>query len=457
VEQTPPSILQFELPPPFQDEPDTGSVRLGTFEAMYERLFAEALEGGEAISDEERERLNLAAAALGLDAERVARLESALLAACEARADITLVDPEDPSTLADRAPPSVAVPSRPPAVPGLYEDDDDEPTMQRKKGAFHREPELHQRYEDARRSGSRDEQLRVSAVLVQRGAATDEQRSFFERHRSKAPIKPVRALTQAAWTQLLAHPEEDRLAGEIFGMIASAALVGRVSAMRRDGTLPRLDPARLHDPASTTVSAVRALAWASATLGMRAPPIYVAPELDTGLDVITAVPPSSRIGARALSGLSAQHLAFTCGRHMSWYREDHFVCTLVPSVSYLEDIFFAALLLGDPRIPLADASRAKATVIAEAMEPCLEPPQRQRLSRLVAAFMGRGGVTSLKRWARAAEWTSLRAGLLLCGDLEVATHAVRDEPRGADRVKHLEEFWISGAAGELRRALGVSL
>jgi hypothetical protein len=457
VEQTPPSkLIAFDLLPPFHEESDTGSVRLGTFEAMYERLFAEALEAGEAISEEERERLNLAAAALGLDADRVARLEAALLAACEARADITLVDPEDPSTLADRAPPSEVMPSRPPAAAGLYEDDEVPTQLRKKIGAELREPELQLRYEDAKRGARLDDQLRIAAVLVQRGAARPEQRTLFERHRSKTPIRPMRALTQEAW-QILFHPEEDHLTGEIFGVIASAALVGRVSAMRRDGTLPRLDPEGLHDPASTTVSAVRALAWSAAALGMRTPPIFVAPELDTGLDILTAIPPTSRIGARALSGLSAQQLAFACGRHMSWYREEHFVCTLVPSVSYLEDIFLAALLLGDPRIPLQDTSRAKATVIAEAMEPCLEKPQRERLSNLVASFMMRGGATHLKRWARAAEWTSLRAGLLLCGDLEVATHLVRDEARGADRVKHLEEFWASDAAGELRRALGASL
>jgi hypothetical protein len=114
-----PASAAFDFAPAFREESDTGSVSLGQFEAMYETLFAESLELGE-ITSEERERLNIAAAALGLDAARVERLEQALLNACEARAEVTLVDPEDPSTLADRAPPSVAAP------PYFQESEDDE-------------------------------------------------------------------------------------------------------------------------------------------------------------------------------------------------------------------------------------------------------------------------------------------------------------------------------------------
>ena len=44
----------------------------------------------------------------------------------------------------------------------------------------------------------------------------------------------------------------------------------------------------------------------------------------------------------------------------------------------------------------------------------------RQLRRLVARFLARGGRTNLKRWARAAEWTACRTGLLLCGELQTA-------------------------------------
>jgi len=231
--------------PAFREEADTGSVRLGNFEAMYETLFAETIEGGE-ITSEERERLNLAAKALGIDGQRVHSLESALVAACEARADVTLVDPEDPSTLADRAPPSEAAPppsesgddpreterrltpARPASMSYL---DDEAPTLARpstpKKAAEGQAfPELHGRYHAAVRKGDLDIQFCTAAVLVQRKAATLQQHEVYQKHRADGPIRPARPITSAGWTSHLFHPDEDRITGEILAVVASAALIG---------------------------------------------------------------------------------------------------------------------------------------------------------------------------------------------------------------------------------------
>ncbi len=445
-------------------------MRLGDFEAMYETLFAESIETGE-ISFEERERLNLAAAALGLEADRVARLESALIAACEAQANVTLVDPEDPSTLADRAPASEAAP--PPSESDHHETeprikvaqdylDDEAPTLSRpstprRSAESTQFPELHGRYHAAGRKGDTDAQWCVAAVLVQRKAATIQQHELYEKHRATGPIRPLRPINSDGWQTHLFHPEEDRVTGEIFAVIASAALIGRVTAMRRDGTLPKLDADKLQNATVSTLSAVRALSWSAATLGMRTPPIYLAPELDAGFEIVTSVPPSSRVGSRMLSGQTSQRLAFYCARHLAWYREEHFVCTLVPSVTYLEDIFLAALSLGAKNIEIPADVAQRAKIIAQAMQPCLEKAQLERLRRLVARFLARGGITNLKRWARAADWTGCRAGLLLCGDLATASEIVANEPRGADRVRELELFWASDQAGELRRQLGVAI
>ncbi|HEY1697504.1 MAG TPA: hypothetical protein VGG39_35320 [Polyangiaceae bacterium] len=461
----------FDIAPSMADGEDTGSVQLGPFERLYESLFAEAIEGGE-IGREERERLDLAARALGLDPSRVERLEAALLDAWESDAAETLVDPRsaalrDPDALADRSPSTAA-----PAMPSF--DDDESPTIARPKDdedQTQRRPapaaaelprelpftELHARYVAAADDGALDDQWRIAEVLVQRGAATREQRSFWEKHRRPGPIRPLHPLTADDWTAFLLHPDEDRTTGEVFGVIASAALVGRVSAMRRDGTLPKLDPEGYQNPLGSTVSAVRAIAWAAATMGIRTPPTYVAPDADTGFEMVTIIPPSTRIGARVLTGLGAAQLAFQCGRHLAWHREEHFVCTLVPNVAYLETIFYAALLLGAPALSLPDETRARARVFSQAIVPCLEPKQLERLRRLVARFLARGGRTNLRRWARAAEWTACRTGLLLCGELAVAADALANEPGAETRITQLETFWASAEAGELRRKLGVAL
>ena len=227
--------------------------------------------------------------------------------------------------------------------------------------------------------------------------------------------------------------------------------------MRRDRSLPILEAEQRHEPHLSTVSAVRAVAWAAATLGLRTPPVFVDPGESLAFEIVPALPPAMRVGAPMLSGQSSLQLAFHCARQLSWFREEHFVCTLVPSVAYLEELFLAALSIGAPRIEILPDARARVDMVAEAIVPVLDPPRLARLQQQVERFLAAGGKTSLRRWAQAAEWTALRAGLLLCGDLATACEAVHKEANLADRVHELERFWASDEATALRRELGFAI
>ncbi len=440
----------FDDPPPSTGLGDTGSFLVGDFEKQYEELFFEAMEEGE-ISPEERHRLDLAAAALGLDPERARRLENALLHAYESHAAITLAEPADPSVLADQAPAT----ERPQS--GFFEGDDDRPTPVTLLTPIPDENAvLHERFLEGQRDGDLDVQFCTAAVLVRRNLATKDEARVFEANRSLIPPKPTRSLTLEAWNRLF-HPEEDRCTGDVFAHIASAALLGRISAMRRDRSLPQLDPETRQEPHVSTVSAVRALAWAANSLGLRAPPIFVDPRESLPFEIIPALPPAIRVGAPMLSGQGALHLAFRCARQLTWFREEHFVCTLVPSIPYLEELFLAALSIGAPEIELLPDVRRRIAVTAEAILPVLDGPRIARLKDQVARFLAGGGKTSLRRWAQAAEWTALRAGLLMCGDLNTACDIVASETNASDRVHELETFWASDDATYLRRELGIQL
>jgi hypothetical protein len=436
---------------------DTGTIHLGPFEEQYEQLISEALEQG-AISAEERQRLDLAAEALGLDRDRAARLEAALRAANAARSRETLSDPEelDPTIGRKRRRRHRA------SLPSLA-DSSEQLTLVREEavtlpgGADIAETNaLRGRYAMLEAQRDVDAQFRTASVLACRRLATFAQRQFYEANRSSALPRPKRGLSPEAWA-LLFHPEQERLTGDIFALIASAALIGRISAMRADHSLPRLDPNEKQDPRTSTTSAVRALSWSAATLGMHPPPIYVTPSLDCSLEIVTAAPPVTRVGARMLKGRDALSLAFHCGRHLTWYRQEYFVCTLVPTINDLSDLFVAALSIGAPELDLRADVRERTKLIAEAILPVLEPSVVERLRLLVARFVAQGGRTSLQDWVRTAGWTACRAGLLLCGDLEVACGIVSGESGGLDRARELERFWSSDEASELRHHLGVAL
>ena len=480
----------FQLNPSFHSVEDTGTFLPQDFATEYEALYAEALSEG-SISDGERARLDLAARALGLPDDRILQLEEAIRAAYEARASITRTDAgethrSDPIALGDDAasksivvsaaelgatedeaaqpehatmPPEGSVSDRPPDL-GAF--DDDRPTPRSIPAVLrHRLPEveedeLHERFAQTGADGDIDAQFCTAAVLVRRGDANAEERFLHARFRATTLQRPTRPLTTTAWTTLLYYPLQERDTSDIFATVAQAALFARTAAMGKDGVLTRLDPAKRQDPATTTVSMVRAIGWCAATLGLRAPPIYIAPESDTGLEIVTAVPPASRIGARMLSGPSALELAFHAGRHLTWFREDTFVCALV-AVEHLEDIFLASLLIGAPDLPLLPEVRLRASLTRDALLPVLERGRVARLTELTARFLAHGGRTNLRRWAQAAELTACRAGLLVCGDLATACDVLLREPDGAEKVAEIEGFWASDAASELRRDLGVAV
>ena len=448
---------------------DAGSFNLGALDAQYAQLFSEALREG-AITEEDRARLDHAARTVGLDRARVALLEAALRDGSGPGAERvgrdTLVDLEDPSAFCPSSGHiSVAVEAasgRTRAVSVTFESHQEEAppidtrnAPNRAKALAEREL-LHHRYEPCERNKNLDGQWCTAAVLVRRREATSDEERFYQAHRSATLARPTTTLTLAGWQRLF-HREADRLTSDIFAVIAPAALLCRIAAMRADGSLVRLDATQRQDPARTSVIEVRAIAWSAATLGLQAPPIYVTPEVDTGLEIVTQMPPASRIGARMLSGHSAVALAFHTARHVTWFRADHFVCTIVPTLADLVDLFVAALAIGAPELRLPESVRKRPRRIAEAIAPVLESSQVGRLSELVQRFLAQGHQVNLQAWARGARYTAQRAGLLLAGDLEIACGIVQGEPDGQERVRDLETFFASDAATDLRRQLGIAL
>jgi hypothetical protein len=482
-----------------------GNLRHGKLEAMYEELFAEVIEDG-IITQEERSRLDKMADNLGLDRARLRKLEQALQAAYEARHRIVIKDlswNEDdepmPATIAPlelatdqrtlalerrikfleerisvlereledaRAQVSVEVDfsdveAKKPSVP-----DDDPAELARRVRHDPRDVDsLHALFRLYKRAGDVDRQWCVAQVLSFLGSATDEEETTFASRREAALIRPTASVTQEAWKRLLFHPEEEPLVGEIFSVVVSAVLLGRLSALRRDKQLVKLDPARKQDPATTTLQAVRCFHWASAILGMHAPALFADPDYAGLVEMVPGVPPASRIGAQALSGRSSAELAFVAGRHLANFREEHFVKMLVPSARGLEDIFLAALSIGNPGLPLSASVKQLVVPIAKAIEPILEPAAVDRLRGQFLRFVEEGGRTNLQRWAVASDRTLARAGFLLANDLRAA-HSVlsleaNDEKGAGDQINEkmddLLVFALSDRYAKLRKQIGIAL
>ena len=488
----------FEHAEGFEQGELAGHVTLGKFEAHYEEIFAEVIEDG-VITVEERARLHKAADALGLDRVRLRSLEEALQAAYEARHHVRVREVAD-----EEAPPASIVLSpqaaSDPRVAALVLRVRDleaqvaeltrELSVARSQVAVEVDlsnlatpagaaEEVQESAEDlARRlrtdprdvnglrglyrihgrSGDVDRQWLMAHALVFLGAADEAERATYARHRLEGLIKPASSLSGEGW-KLLFHPDEELLTGQIFSVIAPAVLLGRISTLRRDKALPKLEPARKQDPKVSTLQAVRCFAWAGSILGLGAPPLYADPDYAGTVEMVPGVPPATRLGQASLSGRSPLELAFLAGRHLSYFRQEHFIRLLVATIPDLEDLFLAALSIANAGIPLSAEVKRRVGPVARAIEPVLEPVAVDRLRGQFLRFLEEGGRTNLQRWATAADRTAARAGFLLANDLGAAhsLFTLEDRSTADAKMDDLIVFLTSDRYAKLRQQIGLAL
>lgn len=485
----------FEHAATFEAGELSGHVQVDKYEAYYEQLFAEVLEDG-VITADERVELERAASALGLDPERLRRLEQALLASYEARHKVRVreeiapgdelrpslrgTDAERDAYIATlerrvksleariaeleneleeaRAEAAVEIDVSGFVSPKVEEIEDSQTIHKRLRHDPRDVATLRALFRAANRESDADLAFRVAHALVWLGAANDDERSVHESYATNGLIRPSTSLSGDLWRRSLYHQDQEVLTGEIFAVIAPAVLLGRVAALRRSKALPTLSPERRLDPRTTTVAVGRCFGWAASILGMPSPGVFADPDFAGGAEVVPNLPPALRVGKLALSGRSPTELAFLAGKHLAWFREDHFVRLLIPDVPDLEDVFLAALLIGSPSLPLHESKKRKVEPIARAIEPLLESVQIDRLRGAFLRFVEEGGRTNLQRWASAVDRTTARAGFLLAGDLGVADRmlALENVQDASALLDDLIVFSTGDRYGALRKRLGIA-
>jgi hypothetical protein len=260
------------------------------------------------------------------------------------------------------------------------------------------------------------------------------------------------------WLDELSHPSLSVVTSHLLSLVTPAALVGRAATLQRDKKLPQVTEAERQDVAKSTVTAVRALGWAATVLGMPAPNVFADTARDVGYAHVPALPPWSLLGRRVLSGCTPREHAFLAGRHLTYYRAEFFARVLFPDVAELETLFLAALLIGNPALPLAEHSRSRVQPLVEAISPLLDPRQTDELRRQFKAFAAEGGRTNLMHWGEGVDKTATRAGLLLCDDLAVAARSLeREEGPNGPLLTDLLAFSVSAQYGALRQHLEIAI
>ena len=225
--------------------------------------------------------------------------------------------------------------------------------------------------------------------------------------------------------------------------------------------------------ASDPALACKVLAYAAGVLGLPPPDVYVVPEAPGEIDVVNIRGtngglPALVLGRGVLEGRSDLELAFVAGRALATLRPDHLLRwpAFVPTLAELAIVVRAAIRLVARDTELSDGDDEAGVVqYAGFLDATLSLQLREQLSLLIRRFVAAAGTrpeigASVGRWSRAACFTTIRAGLLLCGDLEIAARLgqAAAAPAGIDPgdvVRDLTTWSVSESYFGLRGSLGL--
>jgi tetratricopeptide (TPR) repeat protein len=312
---------------------------------------------------------------------------------------------------------------------------------------------LYKLYFDAR---AYDKAWCLAATLTFLKKADAEQQQFYADNRPNGPIRPQSRLNDERWLKDLRHPTQDLYVSKIFEQLWGAILSLRYQTDKQAG----LNAKHEVDPANSTVTFARTFGFVANVLGMAPPRLFLRTDVQGGLTHMPVWPQASLCGATLLSGFQPADLMFVAARHLSDYRGEHYIRTMLKSNTELKTVLMAGLRIAGV-VPQAEPAIEQA---AQQIASKVQPAQRDALRTVAKQFVDAGARTDIKKWLQAVELTSCRAGFLVCNDLETAARMVTQLGAAGpvdlppkEKVKELVLFSVSEEYFRLREHLGIRI
>jgi tetratricopeptide (TPR) repeat protein len=309
------------------------------------------------------------------------------------------------------------------------------------------------------RTGQTDRAWNAAAALSCLGAADDDEAELADRHRPEGLQAATATLTEEHWNRGLARPRHHAALEHVLKIVAGPAMEYRLEALAKRKLLPALDPTLRQDPKTSTTTLCRSLTWTARLLGVPAPELYVHTSDRAEMHATPALQPTTRVSKAFASGLTLPELAFLWGRHLTYFRPDHYLRVFYPTLEEMTSMLLAAMLASDwdpQRMRDHDPDTAR---LAAHLHRALDEPALGVLRAATKKLTAANGRARLYDWVRSVARVANRAGLLACGDVRVAavmSHRFPIEAPDVDEVGDLLQYSLSEAYAELRQRLGVA-
>jgi tetratricopeptide (TPR) repeat protein len=312
------------------------------------------------------------------------------------------------------------------------------------------------------KAGEPDAAWNAANALDWLGEADINESLVASQHRPEGLLAVRMNLTETDWIEGHLSGDVDRELSEIVVMIREAIVELGVAAAKKQGTKVDLDPASVQDLAKSTTTLAKTLLWTSRLLSIQTPELYVVREISGDLAAQPEQRPISVASRSVGSGLGLPELAFLWGRHLVQFRPEHELSLFFPAPSDQVALLTAALAVGgSPRHELrsldGDAKR-----FAAGLKKHLRGAKLELLKEIVRRQPNAEPAARMSAYRKRAERAALRAGLLSCGDIEIAARLTERFPSGREfqareRSTELVTFSVGASYAHLRRRLGVAV
>ncbi|HEY8077610.1 MAG TPA: hypothetical protein VIF62_25965, partial [Labilithrix sp.] len=291
-------------------------------------------------------------------------------------------------------------------------------------------------------------------VLATLRELTPDQRRFLDDY-APMPLHEVPGqIVEQAWASHVFHSDLDPVLTELFAIMTPA-----VARMRYAQLPPHLSVGRPFTPQHSRwyEPLARTFHDAAEILGLQTPellfgdpgsPIAIQPALAPYGALLVNVPAMEA---------SVDSLVYLVGKRLAEQRPELTARAFFPSVPDLTALLAAAVRVSKQQGAMDPASQALDASFVQMMT----HDEREGIRSIVLEAAMEGGLVDVKRWSQAADLSSMRAALLLCGDVEPARRFILAEPVSAadlpprERVGELYKFATSDLYSDLRGAIGV--
>lgn len=296
-------------------------------------------------------------------------------------------------------------------------------------------------------------------VLAQMREPAPEQQRF---HADYAPMNLSQIpgqIVEKAWRSHVLHADLDPMLTALFSRMTPAVARMRHGQLRPDQLIHTVgrpftaQHSRLYEAVRTT------FANAAEILHM-APPELLLGDASSPVPFAAALAPFGAVlvGVQAVEA-RADALIYVIGKRLAEQRPELVARAFFPSISDLTALLAAALRVSRQEGAQDPASRA----LDASLSAVLMPQERESMRQVVLQAQMGSALVDVRRWSQAADLSSMRAGLLLSGDVGPARKTMLAEPQSTadlpprEKIGELYKFATSDLYSDLRGAIGVAV